>query len=85
MAANAVALRQALNRLGMGNDVATFVMDEAKGLGLSTLDIWRDTQLDEDLDGLAKNIRNPGGTIDDRRRREPSATQWVSSQREDVE
>ena len=63
MAANAVALRHALNRLGMGDGVATFVMDEANGLGLNTPNIWRDKQLDEDLDGLAKNIRNPGGTM----------------------
>jgi len=55
------ALRTALNRLGLSIDAANYATDE---LGLDTLNRWRDFHTDMDLDGLAKNLRNPGGMID---------------------
>ena len=55
------ALRTALNRLGLSIDAANYATDE---LGLDTLNRWCDFHTDMDLDGLAKNLRNPGGMID---------------------
>jgi len=54
----AVALRTALERVGLPNAAATFAINQ---LGLDSLEAWRDLQVDEDLVGLAKNLRSPGG------------------------
>ena len=54
------ALRTALNRMGLPVDAAQYATDE---MGMDTLEAWRDFHVDDDLIGLAKNLRSPGGTI----------------------
>lgn len=54
----AQALRTALVRLGLTQEGALYATDT---IGLDTLDAWRDFHTDIDLDGLAKNLRSPGG------------------------
>ena len=60
MAAAVAALRTALGRMGLPNDAAQYATTT---MNLDTLDAWRDFQTDSDLDGLAKNLRSPGGTM----------------------
>ena len=48
-----------LVRMMMTQDAAQYATDEMQ---LNSLDVWRDFHCDDDLDGLAKNLRNPGGT-----------------------
>jgi len=55
------ALRAALVRLGLSQDAATYATDT---IGLDSLDAWRDFHTDIDLDGLSRNLRNPGGLYD---------------------
>ena len=56
--ADLVAVRAAIVRMGLSQAAAQYATDE---MGLSTLDAWRDFHTDDDLDGLAKNLRSPGG------------------------
>jgi hypothetical protein len=56
----AAAVRAALRRMGLTPAAATYCTDE---MGLDSLDKWRDLHMDDDLDGLAKNLRSPGGTM----------------------
>ena len=58
----AAQVRQALQRMGMTNEAATFSTN-ANGLGLSTLDRWRDVQTDDNLSNIVKNLKSPGGTV----------------------
>ena len=54
----AVALRQALVRVGLTNAAANFTINDMQ---LDSLDAWRDLQCDDDLVAVAKNLRSPGG------------------------
>jgi hypothetical protein len=56
----AQALRTALTRMGLSATAAQYATDT---MGLDSLDAWRDLHMDDDLDQLAKNLRSPGGTI----------------------
>jgi len=53
-------VRAALTRLGMSPEAAVFSTN-ANGMNLGTLDEWRDFNADEDLYGLSKSYRSPGG------------------------
>ena len=55
----AAALRTCLIRMGLPQDAAVYAMDV---MGLNSLVLWRDFHDDEDLVGLSKNLRSPGGT-----------------------
>ena len=54
------AMRNALMRMGLPQPAAEYARTT---MGLDTLDAWRDFHTDDDLDGLAKNLRSPGGTL----------------------
>ena len=56
----AVAVRQALQRMGLSLEAAQYAVGP---MNLNSLAAWRDFHTDDDLDGLAKNPRSPGGTI----------------------
>jgi hypothetical protein len=53
------ALRTCLTRMLLPQDAATYATDV---MGLNSLDAWRDYQDDDDLQGITKNMRSPGGT-----------------------
>ena len=61
---DAVAVRAMLTRMQMTNDAAAYVTDE-QGMRINSLLRLRDFHTDDDLDGFAKNLRTPGGTVDD--------------------
>lgn len=58
MAGAAVPLRNALVRLGLTQPAATFAID---AMGMDTLVKWRDFETDDELTGLSKSLRSPGG------------------------
>ena len=60
--AEVAALRQALHRMGLSNQAAQYAT-AGNGMGLDSLNAWRDFHTDDNLDGMAKNFRSPGGTV----------------------
>jgi len=53
-------LRTALNRMGLPVDAAQYATDTME---MDSLEAWQDFHVDDDLEGLAKNLRMPGGMI----------------------
>jgi len=48
----------ALVRMSLSQAAAAYATDT---MGLDTIEAWRDFHVDDDLEGLAKNLRSPGG------------------------
>ena len=55
----AAAIRAMLGRMGLNPQGAQYATDR---MNLNTLEQWRNYHDDDDLDGLAKSLRSPGGT-----------------------
>jgi hypothetical protein len=60
MAAEVVAVRAMLGRMGLNQDASTYVTD---AMGLDSLVAWRDTLLDSELVSFQKKLSSPGGTL----------------------
>ncbi len=58
----AAATRQALQRMGMSNRAASYATSD-DGLGLTSLERFRDLHTDPELSSFVKNLKSPGGTI----------------------
>ena len=75
----AATVEDMLQTLGLSDRAAAYAVDD-DGLGLDTLEAWRDLQVDDDLDALAKNFRSPGGFVRQGNRDIPNPGYAVSVQ-----